>query len=437
MTTTELDRLRAIVGREHVLGEGLAREWAIEGEVPEAVAEPGSEEEVASLVRLAAEHGWAVSVWGGGTQLALGAPPERYQLALSTLRMHRVVAYEPDDMTLTTQPGVTLDMLARTLGERGQFLPLDPPLPNRATAGGTVAAAASGPLRAGYGTPRDWLIGTTVVDAAGERVRPGGRVVKNVAGYDLCKLYTGSLGTLGILTELTFKVLPRPHAWAYSGVSLPDAAAAEELVAGIQDSDTGPAALELVNGAAWEAAAGAALGADRFLLFAVFAGEEEGVAWQQAALEEQAAALGRRAYPIAPLHAEVWARALRDYPARPGLVIRLAALSSEAAALCGRLEALAGEWSTPVVIIAHAANGIVWAHFPAPPAGRVPELVEAVRAEALARSGSAVVTRLPEGAPRAVDRWGPLPAAFPLMRGIKEALDPQRLLNPGRFVGRL
>src|SRR5262249_27844415 len=157
----------------------------------------------------------------------------------------------------------------------------DPPLPEQATLGGTVAAAASGPLRAAYGTPRDWLIGARVVDAEGKVVRPGGRGVKNVAGYDLCKLYTGSLGTLGILAELTFKVLPRPQAWAYSAAGLRDAEAAETLVAAIQASDVGPAALELVNDPAWQIAADAVPAPDRFVLLVVFAGDEEAVAWQQ------------------------------------------------------------------------------------------------------------------------------------------------------------
>src|SRR5204862_4543749 len=118
----------------------------------------------------------------------------------------------------------------------------DPPVPQRATAGGTVAAAASGPLRATYGTPRDSLLGASAVGADGQLVSAGGTVVKNVAGYDLCKLYTGSLGTLGILSRLTFKVLPKPRVWVYSGVAMRDAASAEALVARVQGSDVAPAA---------------------------------------------------------------------------------------------------------------------------------------------------------------------------------------------------
>src|SRR5439155_16972698 len=133
-----------------------------------------------------------------------------------------------------------------------------------------VAAAASGPLRAAYGTPRDWLIGARIIDGEGQEVRPGGRVVKNVAGYDLCKLYTGSLGTLGVLAELTFKVMPRPRAWAYSVVGTREAEQVEDLVGRIQGSDVAPAALELANAEAWETVSGASLAPERFLIAAVF-----------------------------------------------------------------------------------------------------------------------------------------------------------------------
>src|SRR5207247_3149711 len=182
--------------------------------------------------------------WGGATRMALGAPPAVYRLAVPLQRLNQLVDYQPDDMTVTVQAAITLGSLAKRLSERGQFLPLDPPVPQRATPGGTVAAAASGPLRAAYGTPRDWLIGARVIDGEGQEVRPGGRVVKNVAGYDLCKLYTGSLGTLGVLAELTFKVMPRPETIAVAALPL-SLSQVEPLLAAVMDSDLSPSGLEL------------------------------------------------------------------------------------------------------------------------------------------------------------------------------------------------
>jgi glycolate oxidase FAD binding subunit len=437
VTTAEHNQLARIVGPAHVQGEGAAREFRIEGRAPEAVAAPQSSEEVSQLLALAGEAGWAVAIWGGGTQMSLGAAPSSYRLAITTRRMNRVVDYQPDDMTVTVQAGVILENLARALGGRGQFLPLDPPLTQRATAGGTVAAAASGPLRAAYGTPRDWLIGASVVAADGRLVRPGGRVVKNVAGYDLCKLYTGSLGTLGMLAELTFKVLPRPASWAYAAVGIPDAARAEDLVARILDSDTAPAALELANGSAWEAATGASPLPDRFVLLAVLAGDKEAVAWQQASLERIAAAVGLRAHGLPALHSEAWYRAVRDHPARSGLVVRLAARSSDAAMLCATAEDLAAAQGLAADVVAHAANGTVWARVPDCRHEQVHGLVAALRKAASGLGGNAVVQRVPDGFSGEVDRWGPPPGDFYLMDGIKRALDAGGVLSPGRFVGGL
>src|SRR5262249_8362846 len=171
----------------------------------------------------------------------MGGPPSRLDAVVVTRRLNRILDYQPDDMTVTVEAGVTVAELQRTLAERSQFLPLDPPLAARATLGGTVAANVSGPWRAGYGTAPDWLIGLRIAAADGQVVKGGGRVVKNVAGYDLCKLYTGSLGTLGVLYELTFKVMPRPEASAVAAVPV-RLDQVEPLVAAIMDSDLAPVA---------------------------------------------------------------------------------------------------------------------------------------------------------------------------------------------------
>jgi glycolate oxidase FAD binding subunit len=321
------------------------------------------------------------------------------------------------------------------LNERGQFLPVEPPIPQRATAGGTVAAAASGPLRASYGTPRDYLLGASAIGADGKPVSAGGSVVKNVAGYDLCKLYTGSLGTLGILSRLTFKVLPRPRIWAYSGVATRDAAGAEALIARVEGSDVAPAALELVNAPVWQAVSGASLSPDRHLAFFVFAGEEETVTWQQSALDKIAGESDLRAYSLPELQAEVWFRALRDFPARPGLVLRLSVRSSDTAALAAALEELCAGWQFEVGIVAGPGEGVRWARHDDVDHDRLPDIVAALRAEATERGGHVVVQRVPEGFTGHLDRWGPPPPGFELMRGIKQSLDPAGLFSPGRFVG--
>jgi len=189
---------------QDIAGRGYAREAAegdaIDGVRPRFVVEPGSVEEVSALLRLSHRAGLAVAPRGGGTTLGWGATPRRLDLILSTARLNRVLEHAAGDLVVRAEAGVMLEALQAAAGAAGQRLALDPPDVG-ATLGGIVAANPSGPLRLRYGTVRDLLIGVTVVLADGTVAKAGGKVVKNVAGYDLCKLFTGSLGTLGVVVE--------------------------------------------------------------------------------------------------------------------------------------------------------------------------------------------------------------------------------------------
>lgn len=402
--------------------------WAVGGVAPGAVVAPGSRAEAARVVDAARTRGWAVVPLGGGTQAAAGAQgapaPRRLDLVLSTRRLDRVVDYQPDDMTVTLEPGVTLAALARLLAPRGQFLPLDPPLPARATVGGTVAAAAAGPWRAAYGTPRDWLIGCRVLGADGLEVRGGGQVVKNVAGYDLPKVYTGSWGTLGLLTELTFKVLPQPPARAWSRVTVADAAAAEALLGAVMGSDLEPAALELLvegkgAGLAWSLVF-------EFLHF------EEAVAWQQEELERLAGTLGAGAARLSPDAGAALSEALRDGRAAAPFAARIGTVSSLVAPLAEEAANCLAAAGLPPAVQAHAATGQVHVLGGA----ETPEAVAGtLRALAAARGATCTFPRLPAALVGRVDPWGPVGPELRLMQGIKAALDPHGVFSPGCFVG--
>jgi FAD/FMN-containing dehydrogenase len=175
-----------------------------------AVAFPRNIDELSEVMRLASGEGWRVIPAGAGTWLEMGARPERFDLVVSTAKMNRTLEYEPADLTATVEAGVPLAAFNRRAAEDRQFIPLDPFGAERSTIGGVIATASSGPLRCAYGTPRDWLIGVAVVAADGRITRAGGKVVKNVAGYDLCKLYTGSFGTLAVIAETSFKLRAIP-----------------------------------------------------------------------------------------------------------------------------------------------------------------------------------------------------------------------------------
>ncbi len=301
MPATLLRSLAEIVGPAHCLGGADRAPYVVDGRTPCGVVLPGSADEVGRVVRAAAAAGVPVIPWGGGTQMGRGAPPRDGALVIGLRRLGRVLEHEPGDLTATAEAGITLDALQAALGSGGQWLPLDPPGSARATLGGALAANAAGPRRQGYGTARDLVIGLRVVAADGQLIRAGGKVVKNVAGYDLVKLYIGSQGTLGIIVDATLKLRPRPETegacWA-TFATLEGAAAAAVALAG---SELGPVALALLDARAADACVPAvglpAAGLPAVLV--AFDGLARAVAWQgeEAARRLRTAGARRRRDP--------------------------------------------------------------------------------------------------------------------------------------------
>ncbi len=240
-------RLGSLVeGYEPASRETLAS-LAVDGVVPSAVVAPGSVESLSATVKMASDQGYAIVPRGGGTRMDFGHPPTRADIVVSLERLNRIVAHEPADQTATVEAGITMAGLQAGLGKRGQYLPLDPPHGDAGTLGGVLATNASGVLRASFGTARDLVIGLRVVQADGTVVRSGGRVVKNVAGYDLNKMYIGSLGTLGILAEVNLKLQPLPEAGRIIVGGMPGLTAAAECAFRVMDSEIMPSFLELAN----------------------------------------------------------------------------------------------------------------------------------------------------------------------------------------------
>ncbi len=235
---------------QEIVGRDFAREAAegdaIDGVRPRFVVEPGSVEEVSALLRLAHRAGLAVAPRGGGTKLGWGATPRRLDLILSTARLNHVLEHAAGDLVLRAEAGVTLEALQAAVGKAGQRLALDPPGAG-ATLGGIVAANPSGPLRLRYGTVRDLLIGVTVVLADGTVAKAGGKVVKNVAGYDLCKLFTGSLGTLGVVVETIWRLHPLPAARRTVAIALASPEAAGAAVQALLHTPGSPLVLDALE----------------------------------------------------------------------------------------------------------------------------------------------------------------------------------------------
>ncbi|MBI3300579.1 MAG: FAD-binding oxidoreductase [Deltaproteobacteria bacterium] len=398
---------------------------------------PESVKRVLEILRVAGEQRLAVAPVGHGAFLHLGGLPRRYDLALSLKRLDRIVDYQPADMTVTVEAGMTLAQLQGVLGEHGQWLPVDPPLPEQATIGGIIAANLSGPARLSQGTIRDFLIGLKAVQADGTVIKGGGRVVKNVAGYDLPKLYCGSFGTLGVIVEATFKVRPRPEAQAVLSLSFFSAEKAMELALRILGSELQPFFLELANFGPSQGQGGET-GAYR--LFVGFAGIAEEVSYQRARLRELVANGAPAVEEWQGGSEQTLVYTLRDFPAAGEAALRCKAslLPARVAAFCKDVEEETGLRGLSVQLLVRAGNGIVYSRFlrsESVPPEKLISLVDWLRILAKKLDGYVVVEAIAPAFKDRVDVWGHGGGAFPLMKRLKDTLDPQGILNPGRFVG--
>jgi len=398
--------------------------YSLDGLVPTAVALPESEEAVATALASAAKLGAAVAPRGAGTKLGVGAPPKRLDLVLCTTRLHKVIEYEPADLTVTVQAGALLTDLQALLAEHGQMLPLDPPFAAAATLGGIVATNSMGPRRLAYGSVRDHVLGMRVALPDGRLIRSGGRVVKNVAGYDMNKLFIGSLGTLGVICEITFKVRPQTPArqTLLAGFASPAAAlgCAEVLLA----SELTPCAVVVLG----EAVA-ARLGVPGPVTLAV--GLEESATnvhlQTDRVRQEVGQAGGQVAEPLlGDAEAAFW-HGVTNYADISGATLVCKVNTT--------LVGLATEFGRS------AANAIAYAG-----SGQVYLFSSAADADALARTatawlspavGTAVIERAPVQVRRRLPVWGDPGAGWPLMANLKHSFDPSGVMNPGRFIGGL
>lgn len=380
---------------------------AVSGVVPGEVVAPTTVAEVAEVLRGAAADGRTVVPVGGRSKTTWAAPPNSCDLLLDTTRLDRVVEHVAGDLVVVAEAGVRLADLQAQLGGAGQLLGLDPPEAG-ATLGGVVSANASGPRRLRYGTVRDLLIGTTVVLADGTVASAGGKVVKNVAGYDLGKLYTGAHGTLGVIVSTTWRLHPVAPARRAVVLDLPEASAAGPLAVRLNRSTLTPTAVELV---------GTAGGAGQLVV--LFESILESVTAQaRAAVELLGGGTETEELPS-------------GFGQRPGgegdVLLRLAYLPT---ALPQVLSAL----PVGTAVTASAATGVAYA---AVPGAEAVQALPSLRQAMAPYDGTAVLLRAPEGVRGEVDHWGPVGDAFDLMRRVKERFDPERRMSPGRFVGGL
>jgi len=396
---------------------------AVQGVIPRIVLEPATLEEAAAALCRSAADRLAVTFVGGGTDLGLGGRPARLDAVIRTGALSRLVDHAPADQVITAEAGMTLGSLRETLALHRQWLALDPPFPDRATLGGVVAANAFGPRRARFGAARDLVLGVSIVRADGTAAKGGGRVVKNVAGFDLPRLMVGSLGTLALLTTVTFRVHPLPEARATVLFPGLDATQAWALTSGWRAAQLEPTS------------AAAILDSDRFDLGVRFEGFESGVADQTArmlGLGRKAGLAGARLGDVDA--AEFWRRhdAIRE---GGSLRVKFSAPSSRLPEMArGWLPAVLGELS-PSAAVLYPTLGLAFASGEPTSAASLVAGLHDARVAVIAVGGSLVLCEAPVAVRRAFDPWGAPPPAIDLMRSLKERFDPDRRLSPGRFVG--
>ena len=392
--------------------------YVVDGAAPQLAQRPRTREDVAKLLASAAAAGLAIVPQGGRTALALGRPLDRYDVALDLRGLDRIVAYEPRDLTVTVEAGATLSELQSRLGEHGQYLPVDPPPDDRVTVGGLLATARSGAWRGHLPAARDLVLGMTVALPDGSLARSGGRVVKNVSGYDLHRLHTGALGTLGVIVEASFKLAPLPAATRSLAVRCEAIERAAELALALRDAVLPARALAVLGP---DAAAHAALPAAAHVLIEL-AGDEAAIEGAAATLARIASDAGGRAKAAPP---GAWERLRMLAGDGSGVVLRLGVPATS----LGATIAAAGELAA--VAWGHLAAGSVLAQARA----FETSAVEALRARVEAERGFLVIESGPPGLRAAVDPLGA--GERELVRALKRQFDPGCTINPGRWEGGL
>lgn len=403
--------------------------FAIDGVAPERVVRPASVSQVCRIMAIASARGVAVVPVGFGAHLGAGAAPRRPFLALSLASLNALVDHQPGNMTLTAQAGMSLARLQAATAGSGQWLPLDPPSPDQTSVGGLISANLSGPCRFSQGTVRDLLIGITVVRADGSVVKSGGRVVKNVAGYDLGKLYCGALGTLGVIVEASFKVRTLPQARAVARITCPNPEAAQDLLERTLKAPLEPLFIELL----------ARVPATGCVLVVGFGGAREDVADQAVTLRSLADGAGGLV-ELAAAEAEALMTELRDSRAGDGAFLGLKASlpTTKAAAFIAALEEKGRAAGLAMAVQAHAGNGIIRVRMERPDEppveGSARAIVERLRAVVASLGGTLVVEHADPAIKPGLDLWGGGIEGLALMKRIKQTMDPGRIMSPGRFV---
>jgi glycolate oxidase FAD binding subunit len=449
VTPNVVSKLREIVGEANVITYGdQLKTYAVDGKVPAIAVSPGTIEEVSKIVACANQECIGVIPRGNGTKMGIGGVPERADLILLTGRLNRIKDCDCENLTLSVESGITLNEVQQRLAKEGKgyFLPLDPSYTEKATLGGIIATNSSGPKRFGYGTGRDMITGMKAVLPNGEVVTSGGKTVKNVSGYDMCKLLIGSMGTLGIISEITFNLRPLPEKEATVLLSFKTLEDAGNFIHEVLHSHLLPVAIETLNATAAKrmTSSGSIPPGGNYLVAIGLEGVSESIDRQVAEM----GSIGKKHGALEALNLNsgknhsFWVQ-LRDFDlgmkkeVPSSISLKANFLISKWTEVLKGFEGIAKGAGLDCSFICHAGNGLLYSYLRADkgnPAS-LARLVEAFASEAVKNEGNLVVESSPLDVKEKIDVWGAGRADRQIMRRIKEEIDSARILNPGRFVG--
>lgn len=434
--------LAALVGEANVqVAAAVCESLAVDGKVPDVAVFPATGEQVAAVLHFASERQLALIPRGYGTKVSTGAPPRRYDIALSIRDLKRVIHYEPADLTIGVEAGMTLGEFQNLVGQSGLWLPLDPRGGGESSIGGNIAANAAGPLRQGFGGPRDMVIGLKIATTDGTIAKTGGRVVKNVAGYDLGKLLTGSMGTLGVIVEASLKLFPKPTERATFTMRAGTLGNARDLRSTILRSPLDPMRLVLLNAAAMALLDDSVQAREKpdVELWIELGGSHRVIERCMLALRHIASSVGTTLVRREDAE-QAWDRISNLAPwlqakYRDVMVLK-AALPLAATEEClSRAQQEAESEKIPLASFAQVGVGIL--HLCALQellAANTDDWVVRLRQAARGLGGSLVIEHCPPDLKSHVDVWGAQGDDLGSMRRMKAAWDPQAVMSPGRFV---
>lgn len=425
------DQLRHIVGESGILSEGQVSDYIYDSCVPKIVVMPSSVQALQNVLRFASDQNLSVMPAGSGTKLGIGNIAENTDIVLATTRLNKIIEYEPADLTVTVEAGIRLAELQTELAKNRQFLPLNPPYADRCTIGGIVSTNASGPLRLRYGTARNLVLGMHVAHATGIVVKSGGKVVKNVAGYDLNKLYIGAFGTLGIITEVTLKLAPMPAHEAILAAQFETIQDAVNTGLNIVSSQTLPTFVNLfVN-----------VEVNQFhkkkpTLLVGFAGDPETVTWQlnsTQTLVEQNGSIGVE--KIEGESHDSLSHVIQEFSAvdRKSDTV-LVKVNLKRTDLTEFAEHGLKDTCQMMVLL---GNGVLYFKIPINSDTDFQQLADTLtqlRQRAIDVGGNLIIETAPPELKRQIDVWGPIRDTLNLMEQVKAKFDAKSVLNPGRFV---